>query len=911
MHISSSSSSATLLLLLLSNAHSWRILHEPFFQASPVQPAEAPTAPLPKYPLDSDPQPFFPEYPSPPPPSSSASNTPNFPGNLTSIILPTARSPPARRSSSGNLAAAILLPLLALVLISISLVFFLRRRCLDRQSHSAAGEKARFFPCSYSSTCDGGDGRNRKQSYAPPATDFLYVETVVESRGPSDADPPPAVVSLDQTLGSPELRPLPPLSRQLRQSDGNVDAGCVSEEEFYSLGDSSAGPDSSSRTEFTPVVSVLAMAAEKFGSQSSTPSYPTSSSGLVSSPAVSSPVVSSPPRASSPENTPSKSLDFRSDSRVFRDVGSLPSLSAVTPALPPPTSPSPPSSPQENPSFLQAKDVEKNSMSSSSVTKLLQSPPRDGLLSEKSLAFTPEQTKATPPPPPPPPLPPHGYWENKVRRPQLVQQPGLLFSKPIWRKGEKKETSEGEKNEEETRPKLKPLHWDKVRASSDRAMVWDQLKSSSFQVNEEMIETLFTCNVGKPTSKETSKKPANPSPKQENGVLDPKKSQNIAILLRAHNVTKEDVCESLLEGKTENLGSELLETLLKMAPSKEEEHKLREYKDDSPVKLGPAEKFLQALLDLPFAFKRLDAMLYITNFDSEVNYLHRCFETLEAACEELRSSRLFLKLLEAVLKTGNRMNVGTNRGDAHAFKLDTLLKLADVKGTDGKTTLLHFVVQEITRTEGSRLLASKAASAETHPTAAPLVDDLRCRKLGLRVVARLGCELLNVKKAASMDSEVLRSYVSKLAGGISKITDVLRLNEPFRSLTDGGGRRFHDEVGGFAKKAEDGIIKVQAHESVAMSLVKEITEYFHGNSAKEEAHPFRIFTVVRDFLTILDQVCKEVGRVTDHTIANTTRQLPVPVNPTVFPRIRALRPESSDDEGSASSSSSADGKLKF
>ncbi|KAJ0094617.1 hypothetical protein Patl1_15057 [Pistacia atlantica] len=51
-----------------------------------------------------------------------------------------------------------------------------------------------------------------------------------------------------------------------------------------------------------------------------------------------------------------------------------------------------------------------------------------------------------------------------------------------------------------------------------------------------------------------------------------------------------------------------------------------------------------------------------------------------AACEELRNSRMFLKLLEAVLKTGNRMNVGTTRGDAHAFKLDTLLKLVDVKG---------------------------------------------------------------------------------------------------------------------------------------------------------------------------------------------------------------------------------------
>ncbi|KAM1514925.1 hypothetical protein COP1_014145 [Malus domestica] len=38
-----------------------------------------------------------------------------------------------------------------------------------------------------------------------------------------------------------------------------------------------------------------------------------------------------------------------------------------------------------------------------------------------------------------------------------------------------------------------------------------------------------------------------------------------------------------------------------------------------------------------------------------------------------------MKLLEAVLNTGNRMNVGTNRGDAQAFKLDTLLKLVDVR----------------------------------------------------------------------------------------------------------------------------------------------------------------------------------------------------------------------------------------
>lgn len=36
--------------------------------------------------------------------------------------------------------------------------------------------------------------------------------------------------------------------------------------------------------------------------------------------------------------------------------------------------------------------------------------------------------------------------------------------------------------DEAARPKLKPLHWDKVRpASSGRPTVWDQLKASSFR----------------------------------------------------------------------------------------------------------------------------------------------------------------------------------------------------------------------------------------------------------------------------------------------------------------------------------------------------------------------------------------------------------------------------------------------
>lgn len=65
-----------------------------------------------------------------------------------------------------------------------------------------------------------------------------------------------------------------------------------------------------------------------------------------------------------------------------------------------------------------------------------------------------------------------------------------------------------------------------------------------------------------------------------------------------------------------------------MAPTKEEEIKLKGYKGDSS-KLGSAERFLKAILDVPFAFKRVEAMQYRANFDSEVNYLRKSFRTLE------------------------------------------------------------------------------------------------------------------------------------------------------------------------------------------------------------------------------------------------------------------------------------------
>lgn len=66
-----------------------------------------------------------------------------------------------------------------------------------------------------------------------------------------------------------------------------------------------------------------------------------------------------------------------------------------------------------------------------------------------------------------------------------------------------------------------------------------------------------------------------------------------------------------------------------MAPSKEEEQSLEDIDDVSQFKLGPDEKFLKMLLDIPYAFERIDAMLYVSRFDSEMEYVMQAYQTLQ------------------------------------------------------------------------------------------------------------------------------------------------------------------------------------------------------------------------------------------------------------------------------------------
>ncbi|CAN1161169.1 Formin-like protein 3 [Linum perenne] len=519
---------------------------------------------------------------------------------------------------------------------------------------------------------------------------------------------------------------------------------------------------------------------------------------------------------------------------------------------------------------------------------------------------------AKPAPPPAPPPPPPGAAPPPPPKPRAPPAPPPKGrpAPPGMKKPNKGAAADAD-DDGSQKAKLKPFFWDKVMASPNQSMVWHEISGGSFQFDEEMIESLFGyTNANKNTNERRRELVDNAV--QYIQIIDPRKAQNLNILLKALNVTTEEVLDALREAN--ELPVELLSTLLKMAPTSDEELKLRLYAGEL-AQLGPAERFLKAVVEVPFAFKRIESLLFMSCLQEEVTTLKEAFKTLEIACNKLKNSRLFLKLLEAVLKTGNRMNVGTYRGGAMAFKLDTLLKLADVKGADGKTTLLNFVVIEIIRSEGIRAVRTARADASVSSVVSvdlkddshdPLAEEHYCN-LGLQVVSSLSSDFEAVRKAAVLEPEMLSSSLSKLRVSLTKAKGFVQSD-----MKSDEESEFYCSLVAFMNRADSDISWLTEEEKRIQALMKTTADYFHGNSGKEEG--LRLFTIVRSFLTMLDKACKEVkedraklkkdhpGELSSKSTASQQQQQPENLNQKrLFPAIAERRngSSSSDDDDSS------------
>ena len=81
-------------------------------------------------------------------------------------------------------------------------------------------------------------------------------------------------------------------------------------------------------------------------------------------------------------------------------------------------------------------------------------------------------------------------------------------------------------------------------------------------------------------------------------LLDGKRSLNINIFLRQFRSSNEDIIQMILDGDHDDFGAEKLKGLMKIMPEMDEIEMLKSF-DKDKTKLGNAEKFVLALIEVP------------------------------------------------------------------------------------------------------------------------------------------------------------------------------------------------------------------------------------------------------------------------------------------------------------------------
>ena len=92
---------------------------------------------------------------------------------------------------------------------------------------------------------------------------------------------------------------------------------------------------------------------------------------------------------------------------------------------------------------------------------------------------------------------------------------------------------------------------------------------------------------------------------------------------------------------------------------------------------------------------RLKALMFKIRFPEFVQDCKPSIVAMKAACEEIKKSAKFEKLLEYVLLIGNIMNTGSRLEQCVGFDISHLPKLSNTKDKFNRSTLLHFLVEKM------------------------------------------------------------------------------------------------------------------------------------------------------------------------------------------------------------------------
>ncbi|CAN8188772.1 unnamed protein product [Coccothraustes coccothraustes] len=303
---------------------------------------------------------------------------------------------------------------------------------------------------------------------------------------------------------------------------------------------------------------------------------------------------------------------------------------------------------------------------------------------------------AGPPPPPPlpggavPPPPPFG---GPPMPPPLGGAPFAPFpAVPALPHGMK------EKKKYKLEVSMKRINWSKIEPQEiGENSFWVKAEEDKFEDPELFAKLALTfgtqMKAKKPVEESEEKKAAQSKKKiKELRVLDGKSAQNLSIFLGSFRLPYEEIKNIILEVDEEKLSESLIQNLVKNLPEQKELNALAELKDEYND-LAEPEQFGVVMSSVKMLRARLNGILFRLMFEEHVNNIKPDIMAVTLACEELKKSESFSKLLELVLFLGNYMNSGSRNAQSLGFNISFLCKIRDTKSSDQKTTLLHFLAE--------------------------------------------------------------------------------------------------------------------------------------------------------------------------------------------------------------------------
>ncbi|XP_058256926.1 protein diaphanous homolog 3 isoform X2 [Hemibagrus wyckioides] len=432
-----------------------------------------------------------------------------------------------------------------------------------------------------------------------------------------------------------------------------------------------------------------------------------------------------------------------------------------------------------------------------------------------------------PPPPPPPPLPGCAAMPGvppPFGAPPPPPPPGLggLMSLP-----NQNVLPFGLQPKKEFKPDtiMKRLNWSKILPQKMTESCFWVVASEDFYEDEDLLDrlalTFGSQRLAQRGAEELEEKKFIKKRIKELKVLDSKIAQNLSIFLGSFRLPYEDIRRMILEVDEEQLTEPMIQNLVKTLPEQQHLNALAKYKHEY-ANLSEPEQFGVVIASVKCLRPRLNSILFKLQFEEQVSHLRPDMLAVSAACEDVRKSKAFSKLLELVLLLGNYMNAGSRNAQCYGYDLSSLCKLKDTKSADQMSTLLHFLAE---------------VCEEKFPEVLKFVDELQ-----------------HVDRASRVSAENLEKSLKQMEKQLLQLEKDL---DTFSS-PDNQDDMFYSKMASFSTQAKEQYQKLVIMHSNMNTLFHNMLEYFAIDPKKTSVD--ELFTDLSNFRAMFVQAMKENGR---------------------------------------------------